>query len=230
MINPPLTDVEVRVLGSLVEKEATTPDNYPLSLSALVAACNQTTNRDPVMRLEEPEVNEAMVSLRRRSLLRAMQPIGSRVTKYSHLLTDALALDERELAVLGVLLLRGAQTAGELHARTTRLASFADIAAVEATLEALASREAGPLVTRLQRRAGQKEARYSHLLSGEPAPVEAPADALGGADAPVAAAPAGARARGGDARVEELERSVAELRDELAALRTQFTEFRAQFQ
>lgn len=227
MLEPPLTDVEARVLGSLVEKEATTPDSYPLSLSALVAACNQTTNRDPVMRLEEGDVDEAMISLRRRSLLRAMQPIGSRVTKYSHLLADALALDERELAVLGVLLLRGAQTAGELHTRTTRLAAFADIAAVEATLEALVTRDAGSLVTRLARRAGQKEARFAHLLSGEPA-LPAPVAPSGGAELPLA--PATERAPGGDARVEELERSVAELREEVAALRADFLAFRAQFQ
>src|SRR3954467_1444523 len=123
-MEPPLTAVEARVLGSLVEKEATTPDTYPLSLSGLTAACNQTSNRDPIMRLEEDAITDATVSLRRRGLLRAIQPAGSRVTKFQHLLTDVLNLDARELAVLGVLMLRGAQTAGELHVRTARLAEF----------------------------------------------------------------------------------------------------------
>ena len=112
MLNPPLTAVEVRILGSLVEKQVTTPDVYPLSLISLTAACNQTSNREPVMRLEEDVVSEAIVTLRRRSLLRAIQPSGSRVTKYMHLLGEALDLDARELAVLDVLMLRGTQTAG----------------------------------------------------------------------------------------------------------------------
>ena len=111
-MQPPLTDVEVRVLGALLEKEATTPDNYPLSLNALVAACNQTTNREPVMRLDEDTVMAAAVALRRRYLLRQIQPAGSRVTKFEHLLAQELKLDGRELAVLGVLMLRGAADAG----------------------------------------------------------------------------------------------------------------------
>src|SRR4051812_10537296 len=150
-----------------MEKEITTPDNYPLSLSALTAACNQISNREPLMQLEEDAVSQAIVALRRRSLVRAIQPSGSRVTKYSHLLTDALTLDARELAVLGVLMLRGPQTAGELHTRTTRLAEFADAAQVETTLEGLIARQPEPFVVRLPRRAGQREVRYAHLLSGE---------------------------------------------------------------
>src|SRR4051794_21622758 len=122
MPQPPLTDVEVRVLGALVEKEATTPDSYPLTMSALTAACNQTTNREPVMQLGEGEVSEAATALRRRGLLLQIQPAGSRVSKYRHLLRDVLDVDARTLAVLGVLMLRGAQTPGELHARTARLA------------------------------------------------------------------------------------------------------------
>jgi uncharacterized protein YceH (UPF0502 family) len=222
-MQPPLTDVEVRVLGSLLEKEVTTPDNYPLSLSALTAACNQTSNREPVMRLEEDAVMQAVVALRRRSLVRAIQPAGSRVTKYHHLLAEALHLDARERAVLGVLMLRGAQTPGELHARTTRLAEFADLAAVEATLDALIAREPEPLVARLPRRAGQKEVRYAHLLSGEPVQPAAPeATAAWGAAAPTAPAD--------DERLATLERTVGELRAELAALRAQFAEFRSQFE
>ncbi|MBV9881059.1 MAG: DUF480 domain-containing protein [Gemmatirosa sp.] len=221
MVDPPLTDVEVRVLGSLVEKEVTTPDAYPLSASALTAACSQTSNRDPVMRLDEDAVTIAVVALRRRGLVRAIQPAGSRVTKYEHLLAHGPNLDARELAVLCVLMLRGPQTQGELHARTTRLAEFADPAAIEATLEALIAREPEPLVTRLARRPGQKEMRYAHLLSG---PVSFDAgDALGApAEQP--------RASRDDDRIAALEQTVSELRAELAALRAELAEFRAQFQ
>jgi hypothetical protein len=225
MPHPPLTDVEVRVLGSLVEKEATTPDTYPLSLSALTAACNQTSNREPVMRLDEDAVTQAVVALRRRGLLLSIQPAGSRVTKFKHLLAPELGLDARELAVLGVLMLRGAQTAGELRARTDRLAEFAGLAEVEATLDALIAREPEALVARLPRRAGQKEVRYAHLLSGEVAAHEAhdaPEAAAWGA--PAAPAPAA------DDRVAALERAVDDLRAELSALRAELAEFRAQFQ
>jgi uncharacterized protein YceH (UPF0502 family) len=222
-MHPPLTDVEVRVLGALVEKAATTPELYPLSLSALTAACNQASNRDPVMRLDEDVVTVAAVALRRRGLLRAIQPAGSRVMKYEQLLAQALALDARALAVLGVLMLRGAQTPGELHARTARLAEFADLAEVEATLDGLVAREPEPLVARLPRRPGQKEVRYAHRLGGEVAPAE-----------PVASpdaerAPALPEAADGE-RIAALERTVEALQAELDVLRAQFVEFRAQFQ
>ncbi len=214
-MNPPLTHVEVRILGALAEKSVTTPDNYPLSLSALTAACNQTTNRDPVMQLDDDTVTEAIVTLRRRSFLRAIQPAGSRVTKYQHLLGDALDVDAREIALLGVLMLRGPQTPGELHARTARLAEFTDIADMESVLDSLIARDPLPLVTRLPKRAGQKEVRFAHLLSG---PVTA-------ADDVAAAEPDGSMrtplASAGD-RVEVLQRSVDELRAELAELRAQF--------
>ncbi len=228
MLTPPLTDVEVRLLGSLIEKEVTTPDNYPLSLGALGAACNQSSNRDPVMQLDEETLAPAIVALRRRSLLRAIQPAGSRVTKYMHLLGETLSLDARELAVLCVLMLRGQQTPGELHARTARLAEFGGLADVEATLESLITREPEPLVARMPRRPGQKELRYAHLLSGTPA-----AGDWGPGDDGDVAMPAGAgaaRTSASDERVTALEQSVAELRVELAALRTIFDEFRAQFQ
>lgn len=221
-MHPPLTDVEVRVLGSLVEKQSATPDSYPLSLSALTAACNQLSNREPVMRLDESAVDQAATALRRRSLLRTIQPIGSRVMKYEHLLAEVLGLDARERAVLGVLLLRGPQTAGELHARTARLAEFAGLAEVEATLEALLAREPEPLVARLPRRPGRKEARYAHLLAGEVA-ADAP-EAAHAADAGASPTPAD------DERVAALERAMDELRTELAALRAELAEFRAQFQ
>ncbi len=222
-MNPPLTDVEVRILGSLLEKEVTTPENYPLSLNALMLACNQTTNRDPVMRLGEGEVTPAVVALRRRGLLRQIQPVGSRVTKFEHLLADELDLGPRELAVLGVLMLRGPQTPGELHARTLRLATIADLAEMESVLETLIGREPKPLVARLPRRPGQKEVRYAHLLGN----VQTQADATETADEP---APATRRADGDDDRIAALERTVEALRAEVAAVRAELDAFRAQFQ
>ena len=225
MFEPALTDVEVRILGSLIEKEVTTPDNYPLSLSALTAACNQTSNREPVMQLDEGTIGETIVALRRRSLVRAIQPSGSRVTKYSHLLGEALNLDARDLAVLDVLMLRGPQTPGELNARTGRLAEFADLAQVETTLEGLATRQPEPLVVRLPRRAGQKEMRYAHLLSGEPAQSESatPIESSSGPPQRVSVMADGEQ-------IASLKRTVDELKAEMAALRAQFEEFRAQFQ
>lgn len=223
MLNPPLTDVEVRILGSLAEKAATTPDNYPLSVSALAAACNQTTSREPVMKLDEGLILESIVTLRRRSLLRAIQPAGSRVTKYLHLLDEALDLNVHEVAVLGVLMLRGPQTVGELFTRTTRLAEFQDVAAIEATLNSLVSREAGELIALMPKRAGQKEVRYAHLLSGEPA-----ADVMRETSSDPGALTVGAASTLD--RVVELERMVAALRGELVELQTQFAAFRAEFQ
>lgn len=222
-MNPPLTDIEVRILGSLLEKEVITPENYPLSLNALLAACNQTTNREPVMRLGEEEAAPVIVALRRGGLLRQIQPVGSRVTKFEHLMAEELKLDPRQLAVLGVLMLRGPQTPGELHTRTARLASFADLADLEAVLESLIAREPEPLVARLPRRQGQKEVRYAHLLSGEPPEYEAPATA----DEPPRPT---RRAQGEDDRVAALERTVEALRAEVAAVRAELDAFRAQFQ
>ena len=219
MVQPPLNDVEVRILGSLLEKEVTTPDNYPLSLNALLAACNQTTSREPIMRLDEDTVVPATVALRRRGLLRQIQPAGSRVTKYEHLLREEMELGRRELAVLGVLMLRGAQTPGELYARTARLEPFADLADLEGVLESLIAREPEPLAARLPRRAGQKEVRFAHLLSGEPTDTTA--------DDPPAPP---RRAAVEDDRVAALERTVEEMRVEVAELRTQLESFRAQFQ
>ena len=228
-MHPPLTDVEARVLGSLLEKEVTTPDNYPLSLSALAAACNQLSNREPTMRLDEDAVTSAVVALRRRGLVRAIQPAGSRVTKFSHLLADVLNLDARELAVLGVLMLRGPQTPGELHARTARLASFGDLGEIERTLDALIAREPEALVVRLPRRTGWKEVRFAQLLSGEVVPAESSGAAGISGAVGVSEAPAPST-RADDDRVTALERSVDELRAELGALREQFAAFRAQFQ
>jgi len=222
-VNVPLTDVEVRILGALLEKEVTTPENYPLSLNALLAACNQTTNRDPVMRLDEDRATHHIIALRRGGLLRQIQPVGSRVAKFAHLLDDVFKLGPRELAVLGVLMLRGPQTPGELHARTARLASFADIADLEGVLESLIARQPEPLVARLPRRPGQKEVRYAHLLGGGPTQADAPEMAV---EPPLPTR----RADVEDDRLAALERTVEALRAEVAAVRAELDAFRAQFQ
>lgn len=215
MPTSPLTDVEVRVLGALLEKEATTPDTYPLSLAALVAACNQTTNREPVMQLDEATVSAAAATLRGRGLVRSSTPMGSRVTKYEHVLAGMLGLGRGERAVLAVLLLRGAQTAGELHSRTARLADFGGLDQVEGVLEALIAREKGPLVARLPRRPGQKETRYAQTLGGTP---EHAADVPEARDTDDGAP--------GEGRVAALERRVEEMAAELAVLRAQMAELR----
>ena len=218
-----LDPVELRILGCLIEKQRTTPDTYPLSLNALRLACNQSTNRDPVVRYDEPTIREALHRLSQRRYSRLASGHTSRAYKFRQLLDEALGLDAEELAVLGVLMLRGAQTAGELKQRTERMQRFADLAAVQDVLDRLVERE---LVLRLARRAGQKEERYMHRLSEEAegvAPVEP-------ASAPLVAAPPrpapAPRAEAG--RVERLETDVAELRDELAALRAQLAELRAE--
>lgn len=216
-MNPPLNHVELRILGALIEKAVTVPDTYPLTLSSLVAACNQLTNREPVMQLDEDTVSSAIVGLRRRSLLRAIQPAGSRVTKYQHLLDEALDLDARELAVLAVLMLRGPQTAGELHTRTARLADFASGSSMEQVLEALLARDSGSLVTRLARQSGQKEARYAQQLGGPVTELSASVES-----APLRAAPLVGQSA--------LEARVQSLEEELAALRADFTALKAQLE
>jgi uncharacterized protein YceH (UPF0502 family) len=206
-MGPELTAAEQRVLGCLLEKQRATPDQYPLSLNALRLACNQATNRDPVLDLDEEQVRAALHGLGRRRLTRLASGHGSRASKYRHLLDEALAVDAADQAVLAVLLLRGAQTPGELKGRTERLHGFGDLAAVEATLASLVERG---LVARLERRPGQKEVRFTHLL-GEDAEAEAAA--------PAPAAPAAREAGGLAGRVDALEVAVAELRAELRALR-----------
>lgn len=211
----PLDAIAVRVLGSLIEKEVTTPDNYPLSLNSLVAACNQTSAREPVMQLDETTVSRSLNNLRQQSLARGEQRSDSRVMRYRHLLSEKLNLDAAELAAMCVLMLRGPQTAGEIKSRTGRLFDFADLAAVETTLDALIARQPTPLVARLPRRPGQKDARYAHLLSGEIATD---------ASEPTTGAPAET------SRLEALEQSVNALRAEVVDLRTQLEEFRREFQ
>lgn len=211
----PLDVVGVRVLGSLIEKEVTTPDYYPLTLNALTAACNQTSNRDPVMAVDEATVLASLEDLGRRSLARAVSRGVSRVNRYRHLLPESMHLHTTEIAVLCVLMLRGAQTAGEIRTRAARLCEFPDLAQVDITLQALMTLST-PLVARLPRRPGQKEVRYAHLLAGEPEQETTEQSAADDA--------------GEDSRVEALEYTVASLRADLAELRARFEEFTREFQ
>ena len=206
-----LTPPEQRVLGCLIEKRWTTPDQYPLSLNALRLACNQSTNRDPITDYDEATVREAAQRLTRYGLARLASGAGSRAIKYRHLAEEALGLDRPELAILTVLLLRGPQTPGELKGRTGRMAQLGSPAEVEARLEQLGARG---YARRLERRPGHKEDRFVQLLGGEPVDGAAPAPAATPAPAP-AATPAP-----GDHRLEQLETEVAALRAELATLRT----------
>ncbi|HEY8809402.1 MAG TPA: YceH family protein [Solirubrobacterales bacterium] len=200
--------VETRVVGCLLEKQRTTPDTYPLSLNALRLACNQATNRDPVVDYDEPTVVEALRRLALRGWTRLASGAGSRARKYRHLLNEALNLDDAELSLLAVLMLRGAQTPGELKQRVDRLHHFADLASVEETLEKLIERGH---VARLERQPGQKEERYQQLLGGdEPAPSrEGTTETAFAADEP---APP-------EDRLERLERELEELRSQVGQLR-----------
>ena len=216
MLPTNLEPIEVRVIGCLIEKELSTPDHYPLSLNALTSACNQSSNRDPVMSLEENTVSEAIDTLRRQGLLRSIQGIGSRVPKYEHQLAAAGDLTRAELAVLSVLMLRGPQTQAEVRTRAARLMPGESATGLDTALEALVTREPRPVVARLPRRPGQKESRYAHLLSGEI--VDATDDA-----------PTIATATGTD-RVSVLEERVQELGKEVADLRAQLGAFRKQFE
>ncbi|HKN68643.1 MAG TPA: YceH family protein [Gemmatimonadaceae bacterium] len=209
-----LSDVEVRILGCLIEKEATTPDNYPLSLNALTNACNQLSNREPVMSLGEDQVKWAVNSLRQQSLVRAIQPSDARVMKFQHLLTEKLDLDPPARAVLCVLMLRGPQTLGEIKTRTGRLAELTNLADAEAAINELIALE---LAVQMVRRPGQKEIRYAHLLSGPPSEVPAEAQP----DVPAVTTQ--------QDRIAELEASLDEVRRELAALRERFDAFSRQF-
>ena len=226
----PLDAAEVRVLGSLIEKEFTTPDNYPLTLSALIAACNQASNRDPVLQLDEATVANSLASLGRRTLAREVYRSDSRARRYRHALGEKWHLHEAELAIMCVLMLRGPQTVGELRTRTARLFPFRDLPHVEVTLDALMTLST-PLVAKLPRRPGQKEARYAHLLSGEPqVNITAEDDAEAGRDR-AAAGEDGSREDGGGAdRIAALEQELASLRAELAELRAKFDEFTREFQ
>jgi uncharacterized protein len=218
-VNLVLNAIEVRVLAALWEKEITTPDYYPLSLNALVNACNQKSNRDPAMNLDEEAVRGALRTLDDNSLARSVSAADSRVTKYEHRLQEAFNFDRREAAVFCELLLRGAQTPGELRSRAERMHHFDDLSEVQTALQRLLSREP-PLVKVLARQPGTKESRYVHLLSGETEPAISP----GVHEAPPVAS------RQTDDKYPHLESEVAELRKEVADLRQQFAAFRKQFE
>jgi uncharacterized protein YceH (UPF0502 family) len=208
--NPP-SAAELRVLGALIEKRRTTPDAYPLSVNSLRLACNQSTNRDPVVDYDEHTVLDALEHLGRRGWTRLAS--AGRARKYRHTFDEAMELDQDELALLAVLMLRGPQTPGELKQRTDRLHSFADLTAIETALDRLIDRE---LVARLPRRPGQKEQRYVQLLDGGE-----PTEDAQMATAPVVAIPAGVPEPDGTDgdRLERLERDLAHLKDEVARLR-----------
>jgi len=214
-----LDEVEVRVLGALLEKEITTPEYYPLSLNALVNACNQKSNRDPVMALDESSVTSALQSLNDKNLAGQSSSADSRVPKYIHHLQEVFNFDRRESAVLCVLLLRGPQTPGELRGRTERMYRFDDLSVVESALHRLMEREP-PLVMKLARQPGTKESRYAHLLSGEPEEWSAPAEAEPGAFT----------AGHDDERITRLETELESLRKEVADLRQELRDFRKQFE
>ena len=217
----PLTAAEVRVLGALIEKQITTPDYYPLSLNALTNACNQLTNRDPVVSFDESVVVKAIDGLRDKRLATLFHGAESRVAKYRHAIGDVILLTPAELALLCVLLLRGPQTIGELRTRAERLFTFDNLGEVEAALNDLSTRQP-PLVTKLPRQPGTKESRYAHLLGG---PVEAGKPA----EATVPSAPPPAAEAASD-RVTKLEQEVQALRRELTEVQQQFAEFRKQFE
>ena len=213
-----LSDVEARVLGCLVEKEITTPEYYPLSLNALVHACNQKSNRDPLMNLEEGAVRQALRALSEQALTRSASG-DSRVAKYEHRLADTFNFTRPETAILCELLLRGPQTPGELRSRAERMHPFEDLSVVQSTLKHLMERNP-PLVKLLPRHPGNKEARYAHLLSGdvevrEAPPVKTVAISISSAE---------------NTRMTELETEIASLRKEITDLKSQFAEFRKQFE
>jgi len=217
-MNPMLSAAEARVLGSLIEKELTTPEYYPLSLNALVNACNQKSNRDPFMTLDEATVKQALHRLDKEGLAGPADNMVSRVTKYEHHLQEAYNFTRHEIAILCELLLRGPQTPGELRSRAERMQAFEDLGVVNSTLQRLMKREP-PLAMLLPRQPGTKEARYAHLLSEDaetwkPGPEAEP-------DAP--------QVLGGD-RIARLENQVVELQQEVGNLQQQFAAFRKQFE
>jgi len=214
----PLTEVEARVLGSLVEKQLTTPEYYPLTLNALTAACNQKSNRDPVMSLDETSLMTAIDSLRDKNLVYLFYGSGSRAVKYKHMLPNVHDLESGGVAIVAALVLRGPQTIGELRERTGRLHEFGGLGQVQEMLDELARRDE-PLVIKLERQPGQKEARYAHLLCGE---IDQDKIASSREKSLTSTG-------GGTERISKLENEVESLRSELSEFRVVFDEFRKQF-
>jgi uncharacterized protein YceH (UPF0502 family) len=217
-----LTDVEARVLGALIEKDVTTPDYYPLSLNALVNACNQKNNREPVMTLDEQAVREALNGLEQQRLAGQAHGADSRVAKFEHRLQEVFNFTRAETAVICVLLLRGPQTPGELRGRTERMFKFEDLSSVQSTLQRLMQREQ-PLVKPLPRQPGTKEIRYMHLLSGDTEPQSFSSSVPEVADFST-------QPNQADPRITQLEDEVRTLKTELEQLRQEFADFRKQFQ
>jgi uncharacterized protein YceH (UPF0502 family) len=236
-----LTEFETRVLGSLIEKDITTPDYYPLSLNALVNACNQKNNRDPVMSLDEGVVRDALATLQEKRLAGPAGGADSRVTKYEHRLQEVFNFDRREIAVLGVLLLRGPQTPGELRSRADRMYHFEALEDVASTLDRLSQREP-PLARVLPRQPGTKESRYTHLFSGEPPADEAASVARTSPEREPKACPEPAEgghspanlttssASSSTERITALEDEVTRLRQELSEVQQQLATLRKQFE
>jgi uncharacterized protein YceH (UPF0502 family) len=218
-VNIVLNETEARVLGALLEKEITTPDYYPLSLNSLVNACNQKSNRDPVMNLDEESVRDALRALHDNSLARSVSAADSRVTKYEHRLQEGFNFDRREAALFCELLLRGPQTPGELRTRAERMHRFDDLSEAQSALQRLMNREP-PLVKVMARQPGTKESRYMHLLSGEAQP---------GSSTTVREVPEALEREKMDG-LSRLSSEVAELRRDVADLKQQFAAFRKQFE
>lgn len=223
-----LTEIETRVLGSLIEKDITTPDYYPLSLNALVNACNQKNNRDPLMTLDESAVRDALATLQEKRMAGPASGADSRVTKFEHRLQEVFNFDRREIAIVCVLLLRGPQTPGELRGRTDRMYHFEALEDVVSTLDRLAQREP-PLAAVLPRQPGTKESRYMHLFSGEPPElIGGSGTSVGAGDSP--AHPATSSAASTTERIARLEQEVSILRHELSEVQQQLANFRKQFE
>lgn len=214
-----LDSLEARVIGCMIEKQITTPDQYPLSLNALLSACNQKSNRDPVMSLDEPTVQRTLDALSRKHLVLERSGFGSRVPKYQHLFCNteygSLKFSPQELAIVCELLLRGPQTPGELRSRASRMASFTDVSEVEAALQGLLERESAPLVARLAREPGRRESRYMQLFGGQPPPESVATEATPDEDVP--------RTSAGETlpnRIARLEEEMRQLRAELEELKS----------
>jgi uncharacterized protein len=214
-----LNEIETRVLGSLVEKELTTPEYYPLSLNALINACNQKSNRDPVMNLNADAVNQALRNLEKEGLAGPADAMDNRVRKFGHRLAEAFNFDRREIAVLCELLLRGPQTPGELRSRAGRMYEFSDLGQVQSALQRLAQRDP-PVTKMLSRQPGTKESRYAHLLSGDVQPQTPP----------MATQAAVTHGTADGERITRLESEVATLQKEVTDLKQQLAAFRKQFE
>ena len=218
-----LNKIEERVVGALIEKSLTTPDYYPMTLNALTAACNQKSNRNPVLALDETTVARTLDRLRERQLVRELSGADMRVRKYYHRFPEACAFTEPEVALLAELMLRGSQTVGELRSRASRMHEFADLGQVEATLGALANRENGAVVVKLERLAGHKESRFAHLLAGEP---DLPA--VVDSEEPREAARVHIVAE--NERIDKLEQQLSALQNQMDEMCQQFERFREQFE